>query len=576
MKGTSWFHLWVGGLILGILRGILEVTRLWLEYPVGTDLPILAGLLIPAYGITIAFAGLAIAILAWFLVLSQKTHFRVYMPAAWFLALALIDLWGVRTDVPTAARITRGLPAAAVLPEQAPDVLIVTIDTCRADHIGAYGNPIIRTPWIDRLAKHGTTAIEAIAPIPVTTSSHATIFTGLEPSQHGSRFNAVPISFESRTLAEIFRAHGYRTGGFVSAFPVIHEVSGLGRGFDVYDQLLSPSRCHPLVYRSTLLRGLAEYGPFRPAERKWFRVVPPVLRWWSGLDDQPRFTWVHFYDPHFPYQPGFPFDKMYLDRRPEYSQSVLEVAEWNRLGQSPQPGLRAEYKALYAGEISASDHAIGELISELTVRDRLKRTLVIITADHGESLDEHGYYFSHGDDLYDPSIRVPLLVFLAGTLPENRTVPGLFRLSDVADIALSLAGIADKKENQEISTAEILSGKNQFLPDRVAYSETGAGVYTEVHQPEMEKIQRKKRSIRTTSRKVIWNPENGISGYHLETDPGELFPYPETQSSEFDSLFRMLQTRMQQEDRMNPADQPVPEIPENEVLDRLHQLGYID
>ncbi|MBN1879095.1 sulfatase [bacterium] len=573
MKGTSWLYLWLGGLLLGSLRGILEVIRLRAAYPIVSHPVILTGQLVTGYAIGIAFFGLFLAGIARYVLIRHRDNYRPYLPAAWFLALVVIDLWGAMTPVAPTARMTRGMPPHFPLPEPHRDVLIITVDTCRSDHLGAYGNSKINTPTLDMLARHGVTVMETVAPIPITTSSHATIFTGQDPPMHGSRFNAVPLSPASRTMAEVFRDHSFRTGAFISAFPVVHDVSGLGRGFEIYDQLLTPSVLHPLVFRSTLLQGLTRYGPFRPAERRWHQVIPSVRKWWEGLHDEASFTWVHFYDPHFPYRPGFPYDKMYLDHTPRFPQTVLEIAEINNRGLKPDPDQINEFKALYAGEVSAVDHAINELLRNLAERDRLQRTLVVITADHGESLEEHGYYFSHGDDLYDPSLKVPMIAFLKGCLPESRLVAGQLRLADLAGTVYSLTGVNGFNRDERNEIVDAWLGKTDALPQRYAFCETGSGVYIQAHQPNMNSIRMKQRAIRSETRKVIWKNDSGMTGFHLDSDPAETNPVRDPKYDEFTALSSTLTQYVQQTD---PPDAAAPILPGKDVLEELRMLGYID
>jgi arylsulfatase A-like enzyme len=558
-----------GGLLLGLFRGVMEVVRLHSTYPLDSNPVALSFQIICLYGITISILGLVPACILLSL-LKGKAVTRFLLPIAWLSVLIGLDIWGFWTPVPVSCRCTQGMPARYSAGSNASDVLIITLDTFRADYTGAYGNNTIRTPTLDRLARTGVTVIDAIAPIPITTSSHATIFTGLDPPEHGSRFNAVPIHADSKTMAEMFRDYGYKTGAFVSAFPVMHEVSGLARGFDVYDQLLTPSRLHPLLYRTTIVRGFTRFGPFRPAERKWFRVIPPVLKWWSNEPSHPRFTWVHFYDPHFPYEPRFPFDRMYLSHTPEYTQCVFEMAEINRAGVAPPVDKINEYKLLYAGEISAVDHAVEQLIRALFQQERFDRTAIVVTADHGESLDEHDYYFAHGNNLYDPSIRVPLVFSFPNQLRPNLIVPGQMRLASLAKIIYSLMNFYGPHPASLCSVETSGDEKTIAARDHFAFSETGSGVFTAAHVPSADNIRKKQRAIRSPDRKVIFTPDDDTLRYNLADNPSESRPFPSDQT--FSAMSHVLSNHILESDALDSFQ---PAVMDEQVLRQLELLGYI-
>ncbi len=575
MNKIKWKYYWMGGFLLGCLRGLFEAVRLNAHYPLNTSVALFTFQTCLLYALITASIGIIPAgVLYKFF--SDKPYGKMIIPPGFLLAIAVIDIWGLNTDIPYTCRLTQGMPPRYSVADNAPDILIITLDTFRADYAGVYGNHFVRTPTLDRLARNGVSVIDAIAPIPITTSSHATIFTGLDPPEHGSRFNAVPIKPDTQTMAEVFRDHGYATGAFISAFPVTHEVSGLARGFDVYDQLLTPSRMHPLIYRTTLVRGLTAYGPFRPAARKWFRVIPPVMRWWSMTSHSPRFSWVHMFDPHFPYKPGFPFDRMYLYSDPVFDQCVFDIAEINRTGTKPPQDKVNEYIKLYAGEVSAVDHAIETLIRFLLNENRFRNTFVIVTADHGESLDEHGYYFSHGGNLKDPSLRVPMIAVYPDKIEQNRIIAGQMPLASLADTVYKLADISPESlARQDILDNVYTSwtGAHNYLDNEYAFSETGTGVYTEAHVPSLDRIRRKQRSIRFNDHKVIFYDETTQAGFNLKDDPAEQKPLIVHSD---DTLMYMGQTLADYIVTFDSDGTIPPEIPDESVLKQLQLLGYID
>ena len=245
------------------------------------------------------------------------------------------------------------------------NVLLITIDTLRADAIGASGNRSVSTPWIDRLAAGGVRFTAAHASTVVTLPSHANILSGVYPFRHGVRENAgfrFPAHVD--TLATILKARGYRTAAFVSAFPLDARF-GLTRGFDVYDDRFPKGEAN-VAFRVPERRGADTVA----AALKWIADVPAANRW---------FVWLHLYEPHFPYTPPEPYASRYRD-------------------------------APYLGEVSATDAALGPLLQPIVDGQGTRPTLVVLTGDHGESLGEHGE-MTHGLFAYEGTLHVPLVIY---------------------------------------------------------------------------------------------------------------------------------------------------------------------
>jgi arylsulfatase A-like enzyme/Tfp pilus assembly protein PilF len=287
-------------------------------------------------------------------------------------------------------RASRPEPGAAAAP--VVNVLLITVDTLRADAVGAYGSARASTPWIDRLSAGGVRFDAAHAHTVVTLPSHANILSGRYPFVHGVRDNAgfrFPQTLD--TLATLLKARGYRTGAFVSAFP-LEARFGLQRGFDEYDDRLS-SAARPA---------------FLEQERAGTETVARARAWMERDQGRPTFCWVHLYEPHFPYAPPEPFASAFRDNP-------------------------------YAGDVAAADAAVGRLIEPLLQAGGAGRTLVVFTADHGESLDEHGEA-THGIFAYEATLRVPLVLYAPGTLaPGVRTDPA--RHIDILPTVLHLLSV---------------------------------------------------------------------------------------------------------------------------------------
>ena len=287
------------------------------------------------------------------------------------------------------------LPALPALAAPAPGldrVLLVSVDTLRPDFLGCYGGTKVPTPHIDSIAARGVRFAEAAAPTPLTLPSHTSLLTGLDPPRHGHRDNSgATLPAAATTLAEVLAAKGWQTGAFVAALPLDSRF-GLDQGFAVYDDAYGETRQGPADTAT----------PERPARA----VVDAALAWLRPRRDQRWLAFVHFYDPHFPYQ--------------------------------PPPHLRQRYGATpYAGEVASVDEQVGRLLAFLRDTGQTERTLVVLTSDHGESLGEHRE-LSHGIFAYESTLRVPLL--FAPFQP--RTVRGRVRLVDVAPTVLDLLGLA--------------------------------------------------------------------------------------------------------------------------------------
>lgn len=271
------------------------------------------------------------------------------------------------------------------------DVVLITIDTLRADALGFYGNRKVETPHLDALAGEGLVFESAHASNVVTLPSHANILTGLYPYQHGVRENAgFRLDARFPTLATLLSQRGHATGAFVAAFPLDSRY-GLNRGFDVYDDRYPPS---PSPY------------DFELQERPGTEVVALARQWYEKERGRKRFLWVHLYDPHAPYRPAPPFAERYAS----------------------QP---------YLGEVAATDAALAPLLQ--TIREQGKgRTVVIVTADHGEALGDHGEQ-THGLFAYESTLRVPLLLWCPGRIAPGRTARPA-RHVDILPTVLELVG----------------------------------------------------------------------------------------------------------------------------------------
>jgi arylsulfatase A-like enzyme len=305
------------------------------------------------------------------------------------VALGIAATLGLAGIVACSRSSDGGLPRAS-----GASVVLVSIDTLRADAVGAYGRPGAGTPWIDRLAHGGVRFATARAQNVMTLPSHATILSGLLPLAHGIRDNSgFRFPKDLATLATVLKARGYRTGAFVSSF-ILDSRFGLDRGFDVYDDRVG---------------GGSGRGGFVIPERPGPETVAAAVRWLDRGAGTPSLLFVHLYGPHSPYEPPEPFASRF-------------------------PG------EPYRGEVSAADAALAPLLGPLLDGSRRRTTLVVLLSDPGEGLGEHGED-SHGVFGYEATLRVPFLLYAPGTL-SPRVVKDPVRLVDVMPTVLDLLGIA--------------------------------------------------------------------------------------------------------------------------------------
>jgi len=431
---------------------------------------------------------------------SGPTAARAAALAASVAIAGAVGFWGLRT----ARR-----PAH-------PNVLFVTVDTLRADHVGSYGYAAAQTPALDALAARGLRFEHATTVAPLTLPAHSSLMTGTFPGFHGVRDNGgFYLGDDQTTLATVLRAHGYRTGGFVSAFVLDHRW-GIAQGFDrYYDDF-----------------DLAKYrvdAGLDAVQRPGSEVVSKAIEWLDQDAAQPFFAWAHLYEPHAPYDPPEPIR-----------------------GRFPPTMIGA-----YDGEIATADIQIGRLIDHLASAARLDNTVVVVLGDHGESLGEHGED-QHGFFVYDADIRIPLIV--AGPGAPARVVSDTVRIVDVMPTVLQLIGIEIPKTVQGRSLLPLARGERL---DLVAMSETW---YPRHHYGWSELT-----SIRDGRYHFIAAPRREL--YDTQSDPGELHDIAAANTTRADALERALRAFVAQTAATHGSAAPRPVEPE--VEERLRSLGYV-
>jgi arylsulfatase A-like enzyme len=294
-----------------------------------------------------------------------------------------------------------------------PNVLLITVDTLRADYLGCYGHPEVKTPNIDRLAAEGVNFRNNVAPSQCTNPAHASIFTGLYLAFHGVYDNQTPLAEEALTMAEILRQRDYKTLGAVSARHLNTENANFTQGFDEFLE------CEPVEIT---------------AEERNHKFLKKLRK----AASRSFFAWVHYYDPHGDYVPPSPYDTMYpvgAEYDPVPGKEVMDLSEEKKSG----PVDPDEIIPLYKGEISYLDHHIGRLLDLLDELEIADDTLVILVADHGESMTEQGIYFCHAG-LYNQTTHVPLILRFPGRIRPGLEFSGMTSSVDVLPTVLDLLG----------------------------------------------------------------------------------------------------------------------------------------
>ena len=315
-------------------------------------------------------------------------------------------------------------------PSRPANVVIITLDTTRADRLPVYGFMDTSMPALEQLAREGVVFDQATSVSPLTRPAHTSLFTGLFPPGHGVRDNAdEALDARHTTLAEVLHDRGFQTGAFVGSI-VLGPERGLAYGFDRYSGVGSARPD----------RSLAEDAGKSPAgsrgrQRRADEVVTDAVRWLDGVAGSRFFLWAHLYDPHGPYDPPEPY--------------------------------RSTYSDPYIGEIAFADSQIGRLLDALDARRLMSRTIVIVAGDHGESLGDHGEQ-AHGVFIYESVLRVPLIIRTPAVSPGR--IGGVVRLTDVMPTVLDLLGIPAPRIDG-VSLVDLLTGRRRTL-DLEAYSES--------------------------------------------------------------------------------------------------------
>jgi choline-sulfatase len=397
--------------------------------------------------------------------------------------------------------------------DRKPNILIITMDTTRADHLSCYGYKKTATSNLDRLAREGVLFETAYSTQPVTLPSHSSIMTGCYPFHHGVRDNGIyQLSQDATTLAEILSAEGYLTTAFPGSY-ILNRIFGLSQGFEYYnDQFVKPKQKGqlPVDRRASEVSFLAN---------EWFEAVR------NRIKAQPFFLWLHYYDPHADYDPPFPY--------------------------------RSAYEDPYDGEIAYTDDWIGFVFDSLRLLNLWDTTLTIVTADHGESLGEHGEK-THGIFVYDSTIHVPLIMRYTPGIPAGTRVADPVSSIDIVPTVLDLAGIRGSYRFDGCSLSPLIAG-NPATEERTLYSE--AFIPRSFHWSDLRALRKNGWLFIRAPRNELYPPGSGCTSEenHISMNSD--------QRAFFDNSLRELLKNESSTGR-NKLDVDA------EMVDKLKALGY--
>ncbi|MGH9382543.1 MAG: sulfatase-like hydrolase/transferase [Thermoanaerobaculia bacterium] len=445
---------------------------------------------------------------------SRGIRWLVVAVGAGVVGLGAVVLWRHFAAPPTAGEAYQRFVAERLAGP--PNLVLITVDTLRADRLSSYGYRDLETPHIDRLARQGVRFTNAASTIPFTLPAHSSILTGTYPPHHGVRENVGYALDESLdTLAERLGRAGYTTAGFVSAF-VLDARWGIAQGFEHYDDDFAAAAGEPRLNLASVQR---LGGDTAAAAIRWLKDDPP----------QPFFLWLHLFDPHDPYAPPEPFRSRYRQRP-------------------------------YDGEVAYTDSLIGALVRAMRQTRLLERSVVVFTGDHGEGLGDHAEGF-HGFFVYDSTVRVPLVVRLPDGAYGGRTVGSAVSHVDLVPTLLETAGLVVPADLQGRSLLPLLVDRT---PDE-------RGVYSESTYPRAHYGWAPLIALRTDRFKLIEAPRPEL--YDVIADPGERHNLMEEQPDVARRLRRQLHELASRLERPQAAGAR-PDL-DADTLRRLQALGYV-
>ena len=438
---------------------------------------------------------------------TAKTSPKLFIRKYWIILAALVVI-----IFAAAMLLLISPPRTPIERNGGLNVLLITLDTTRADRLGCYGYPGAKTPNLDSLAQKGIRFANAYCQVPLTLPSHCSIMTGTYPVSHNVHNNGTYyLNPGELTLAEILKTKGFETAAFVASFTVDSRF-GLDQGFDFYDD------------------SFQQGSPFKAlnSEKKAEQVFASFSAWLDNHHTGQFFCWVHFFDPHLPYAPPSPYREDFSD----------------------QP---------YDGEIAYMDFYVGEVVEKLKNKNLLSKTLIILAGDHGEGLGEK-VEIGHGIFLYDMAIKVPLIFYAPNNLPGERTITSRVRLIDIMPSVLDMLNMQEADKNQGISLIPYIEGRKKEDLDS----------YIETYYPRENYGWSELTGLIAGDWKYIRAPKAEL--YNLKSDPNEEKNLLQSKKKIVSEMNRNLEILIKNSMAAPGAGN---RVPTSEELERLRSLGYI-
>ena len=429
--------------------------------------------------------------------------------------------------------------------EPAQNVVLISLDTLRRDHLSTYGYERDTAPFLAAFAGESTVFTRAIAQDTNTNPSHTSMLTGVYPHVHGSRANGVPLAPGQVTLAAILRNAGFRTGGFVSGAPMRENASGLSRGFEIYDD------------------------DFRRARRDGRETTGRALEWLRGIPAEERyFLFVHLFDAHGPYRPPAEYGDLFRSESPGPKLRTVPDYQGVRDGNGRIPDDLNVYVDRYDAMIRVVDECIASLLEAV----ELERTVVIVIADHGETFDERYAPLGHGAAVYDEQIRIPLVIRAPGH--GRRRVEDLVETVDLLPTILELSGVERPAARPVQGSSLVGAMDGARLDRRFAFSSARAADVFYQDRGYRFDSRRRIQSIRSNRWKLIRYPgeaDDYVELYDLESDPRELESVADGNPAIRDEYLEVLDDWAAE--GASPAAPP--EL-DPELREKFKALGYVD
>ena len=462
------------------------------------------------------------------------------MPAKKWIAGALVTLGvlGLALGAPS----TQAQDGYSTLGVE--NVILISIDTLRADHLGAYGNSRVKTPNFDKLAAESFVFESVFSAAPTTLPSHTSLMTGSYPHTHGVSKNGDRVHPDNEMMAEALQRGGFRTLGVSGAFP-LNQKFDFDQGFQAYfSNVGNNAEVSDAVLKKTMQRAGSR-----------------------------MFLFIHYWDVHWPYAPPAPFDTLYRKDLMGLVGSMDELKEI-RAGMhrgEPEAFARSEVlKDLYAGEVSWTDQQVGRLLEGLDAQGLLETSMLIVTSDHGEAFDEHKDYWDHGPSTYNSVTHVPLIIRLPGGKGGGTRVPQLVSNIDVMPTVLEVLNLSTAPRSEGVSFAPVFMGQSQ--PPRVA-------IYSEATKPEKPEYEDGQDWPNTLKCKGVWTakwkyqtcPKVETHELYTRADHSEQKDQRKAQAGVSAQLEKSVQTWLATGDPLQGGKDE-----SQDTIDALRALGYME